>query len=112
MWIMIAGPYSAGEASEATRHERLSAMNRTAYDVFRLGHTPVIGANMALPMIEAAGPTHFDEIMMPISLALAERCDAVLRIDGPSTGADAEVEVIRGLNRPVYRSVAEIPPAT
>jgi hypothetical protein len=29
--------------------------------------------------------------MLPLSLALAERCDACLRIGGPSAGADAEV---------------------
>ena len=30
-------------------------------------------------------------IMMPLSLALAERCDAFLRIGGPSVGADQEM---------------------
>ena len=47
--------------------------------------------------------------MMPLSLALADRCDAVLRIGGDSAGADQEVERIRGRGGAVYRGVDEIP---
>jgi hypothetical protein len=47
--------------------------------------------------------------MMPISLALAGRCDACLRIDGVSTGADQEVERFRHRGKPVYRSLSEVP---
>ena len=109
MWIMIAGPYSAGGADDAMRRERLAEMNRIAYEVFRLGHSPVIGVNMALPVIEAAGEDRFEEIMMPLSLALAERCDAVLRIGGASAGADAEVELVSSRGGVVYRSLSDIP---
>jgi len=48
--------------------------------------------------------------MMPLSLALAEWCDAVLRIGGPSTGADREVALIRAKGGQVLTDVAEIPP--
>jgi hypothetical protein len=111
MWIMIAGPYSSGARTDEERAENLRAMNRVALDVFRRGHVPMIGVNLALPVIEVAGLGSFDELMMPLSLALAERCDAVLRIGGPSAGADQEVERIRARGGAVYGSVGEIPSA-
>jgi hypothetical protein len=74
-----------------------------------MGHVPVIGVNMALPMIEAAGQGSFDELMMPISLALSDRCEAVLRIGGPSRGADQEVERVRARGGFVYRQLSDIP---
>lgn len=110
MWIMVAGPYTTGGADAATRAERLAAMNRAALALFRLGHVPVIGVNMALPVIAAAEGDAFDEVMMPLSLALAGRCDAVLRIGGPSAGADAELDRFAAAGKPVFRSLAEVPP--
>jgi hypothetical protein len=107
MWIMIAGPYSSDGADQATRAERLREMNLAAYEVFRRGHTPVIGVNMALPIIET-GEGSYEELMMPISFALAEKCDAILRIGGPSKGADDEVETIRAKGGAVFRSLEEI----
>ena len=71
----------------------------------------VIGVNMALPIIEAAGAEAFDDVMMPVSLALAERCDAVLRIGGDSAGADREVSLILGRGGRVFQSTDEIPAA-
>jgi molybdopterin biosynthesis enzyme len=47
--------------------------------------------------------------MMPISLAMAERCDAVLRIGGTSVGAEQEVEVFKRKGLPVYYGLDEIP---
>lgn len=111
MWIMISGPYTAGGADPTRRAENLRAMNRAAVEVFRRGHVPVIGVNMALPLIDAAGPGSFDELMMPVSLALTTRCDAVLRIGGPSRGADEEVERFASNGRPIYRDVADVPEA-
>ncbi len=109
MWIMVSGPYTSGGADVERRAANLRAMNDAAVALFRRGHVPVIGVNAALPMIEAAGSASFDEIMMPVSLALAERCDACLRIGGPSTGADEEAELFRRRGLPVYRSVDEVP---
>ncbi|MEM9762523.1 MAG: DUF1937 family protein [Pseudomonadota bacterium] len=113
LWIMVAGPYSAGGAGAAERAANLADMNRVARRLFALGHVPVIGVNMALPVIaagEAEGETDaYGAIMMPLSLALADRCDAVLRIGGASGGADAEVERFEASGKPVYRSLEEIP---
>lgn len=109
MWIMIAGPYTSGARNEADRAANLRAMNVAAYRVFQLGHTPVIGVNMALPVIDAAGAHAHEELMMPISLALAARCDAVLRIGGLSKGADEEVEAIRAKGGKVFTRVEDVP---
>ncbi len=111
MWIMIAGPYSSGAATDKDRAANLRTMNLMAVQVFRRGHIPVIGVNLALPVIEAAGDDAFDEMMMPISLAAAERCDAVLRTGGPSAGADQEVAKFQSRGLPVFRQIDDIPAA-
>jgi hypothetical protein len=113
MWVMVAGPYTAGGADAARRAANLRALNEAAAALHRMGHVPVIGVNMALPMIEAAGGDRaaFDAIMMPLSLALAERCDACLRIGGASAGADAEAARFAARGLPVYRRLGEVPPA-
>jgi hypothetical protein len=46
-----------------------------------------------------------------LSLSLTERCDAVLRIEGVSQGADDEVETFLARGLAVFRSVDEIPNA-
>jgi hypothetical protein len=109
MWIMVSGPYTAGGADAATRAANLRAMNLAALALLRAGHVPIIGVNLALPVIDAAGDASFDEIMMPLSLAAAERCDACLRIGGPSRGADDEVERFRRAGKPVYGALADVP---
>lgn len=106
---MIAGPYRSGSQDPKVWEENLKQMNQFAHAVFLKGHTPVIGVNMALPIIREVGEEHYDALMMPISLALTEVCDAILRIGGPSTGADQEVDEFRKRGRPIYRTLSEIP---
>lgn len=110
---MISGPYTAGGADAATRAANLARMNEVALAVLRRGHVPIIGVNLALPIIEAAGASAdvFDEIMMPLSLAAADRCDGCLRVGGPSRGADDEVARFVAAGKPVWRSIDELPPA-
>jgi len=112
MWIMVAGPYSSNGADAAGRAANLRVLNAAALAVFRLGHVPVIGVNMALPMIEEAGQASYHAIMQPLSLAMAERCDGCLRIGGLSVGADEEVAHFRALGRPVWLTVEAVPRAT
>lgn len=108
---MVVGPYTAGRADVANRADNLMVLNQAAVALFRAGDGPIIGVNMALPMIEAAGGGEpaYHEIMTPVSLALADRCDACLHIGGPSKGADDEAEWFRLAGRPVYRSLADVP---
>jgi hypothetical protein len=109
MWIMVAGPYTSGGAGPALRAANLDAMNRAALALFDRGHVPIIGVNMALPVIAVAGSDQFDRLMMPISLALAERCDACLRIGGASRGADDEVSRFHAAGKPVYFRLEDVP---
>lgn len=111
MWIMIAGPYRSGSTDPAAWAANLDKLNEAAVALFRAGHVPIIGVNMALPMIEATGggDARYAEIMTPLSLALIERCDACLRIGGPSKGADDETKRFEAADRPVYRTLDDVP---
>ena len=111
MWIMIAGPYTSGAKTEEERARNLIALNEAALAVFEKGHVPIVGVNIAMPIIEYAGAGRFNEIMMPVSLAVAERCDACLRIGGKSQGAERELELFRRRGLPVFGNVDEIPEA-
>ena len=94
MMILVAGPYRSGTNDEPALIEaNVAAMTQAALRLFRLGHLPVMGEWFALPLIEAAGSTGvgdaaFDEIFHPVAERVLERCDACLRIGGPSQGAD------------------------
>lgn len=109
MWIMIGGPYTSNAENDAQRQSNLDAMNEAALVVFEMGHVPIIGVNLALPIIHVAGADKFDEIMMPVSLSLADRCDAFLRVGGPSVGADQEMCKFSDRGLPVLMSTSEIP---
>ena len=107
MLIAVAGPYSA-ETTEA-RQQNLDAMNRAAAEVYKLGHVPVIGVNAALPVVEFLAVSGQDryEAIMTISLAVVDKCDAILII-GESPGVNRERDLIRAKGLPVYNSVREV----
>lgn len=105
---MIAGPYRFGAETAEAEAANLRVLNEAAYAVFQKGYLPVIGANMALPVIEVAGEAAYDALMMPISLALAERCDAIMRIGGASDGADSEVAWFAERGLAVYCAVTDV----
>lgn len=111
MWIMVGGPYTSGARDENERQRNLDVMNRAALTIFGKGHVPIIGVNLALPIIEVAGHDRFDEIMMPISLAVANRCDAFFRVGGPSLGADQECDQFRARGLPVFYNLDDVPKA-
>lgn len=114
MWIMIAGPYRSGSTDPAVWLANLDKLNEAAVALLRAGHVPIIGVNMALPMIAAmgGGDAAYREIMNPVSLSLIDRCDACLRIGGPSQGADDEVRRFEAAGRPVYRALGQVPAAS
>jgi hypothetical protein len=84
--------------------------------LFRLGHLPVMGEWYALPLIEHAGSKRigddiFNEIFHPISRRLVAKCDACLRIGGPSTGADEMVALARSHGKQVFFALSDVPRA-
>ena len=109
MLIAVAGPYSADTAEQ--HQQNLDLMNDAAIGVLKLGHIPVIGVNAALPVIERLGPhANRYETIMAISLALVDKCDAILII-GESAGVDRERDLIQSKGLPVYWNVNDIPTA-
>ncbi len=109
MLIIVAGPYSASTAEQ--RQKNLDAMNAAAAIVLDKGHIPVIGMNAALPVVEQAKPAEPYQAIMNISLALAEKCDAILMI-GESPGANMEREIFRRKGLPIYNDLKDIPDAS
>ena len=115
--ILIAGPYRSGTNDDPALIARnVAAMTDMALNVFRAGHIPVLGEWFALPLIEHAGSTGigdpvFDEIFHPIARRLVARCDACLRIGGPSKGADDMVAIARSAGNRVFHRLEDIPTA-
>jgi len=114
MMVLVAGPYRSGTGDDPARlAANVATMNAAALDVFRAGHLPVTGEALALPLIELAGSERvgdpvFDEIFHPIARRLLARCDAVLRVGGPSAGADEMVAIARERGKPVFAAVDEL----
>lgn len=92
----------------------VDAMDDMALQVFRRGHLPVLGEWFALPLLRHAGSKKigdavFDEIFHPVARELIGKCDAVLRIGGPSNGADDMVATGRRLGKAIFNALDEIP---
>jgi len=114
MMILIAGPYRSGTNDDPVLIQKnVAEMESYALALFRAGHIPMLGEWLALPLVHLAGSKKigdeaFNEIFHPIATRLLEKCDAVLRVGGPSAGADEMVRVGRALGLKVYSSPAEI----
>ncbi|MGA7401258.1 MAG: DUF4406 domain-containing protein [Candidatus Sulfotelmatobacter sp.] len=117
MMILIAGPYRSGTNDDPSLiRKNVQDMESYAVPIFRAGHIPVLGEWLALPLAELAGSRKigdeaFNEIFHPIAIRLLEKCDAVLRVGGPSAGADEMVRVGRSLGLKIYTAPSEIPKA-
>ena len=115
MMILVAGPYRSGTNDDpALIAANVQAMTNTALELYRMGHLPVLGEWYALPLIEAAGSKQtgdaiFNEIFHPIAIRLIGHCDAVLRIGGPSAGADEMVKTGLAKGKTIFYDKAEIP---
>ena len=111
---MVAGPYRSNTGDDPAKiANNLHVMNVASLELFRLGHIPVTGEALALPLIAVAGAKEigdeiFNEIFHPIARRLIERVDAVLRVGGPSTGADEMVTLARSAGKLVYMAIDEI----
>jgi len=117
MMILIAGPYRSGTNDDPVLMQKnVKQMESYALPIFRAGHIPIVGEWLALPLVDMAGSKKigdnaFNEIFHPIATRLLEKCDAVLRVGGPSAGADEMVRVGRSLGLQIYTDLGEIPAA-
>ena len=114
LMILVAGPYRSGTDGDPARiAANVEAMTAISLELYRRGHLPVLGEWFALPLIEQAERSGdrdaFAEIFHPIAERLLERCDACLRIGGPSEGADLMVATARRLGKTVFRDIGEVP---
>ena len=121
LMILVAGPYRSGTGDDPDRIQaNVDAMTRVSLELYRRGHLPVMGEWFALPLIEEAEraarggafPGNVDpyaEIFHPVAERVLARCDACLRIGGPSDGADRMVATARRLGKTVFTDLAEIP---
>ncbi|MFJ9388448.1 DUF4406 domain-containing protein [Nocardioides sp. NPDC101246] len=112
--ILIAGPYRSGtDGDPEAMAANLARLEAAAWPIFAAGHIPMIGEWVALPVLSSAGagPTDplAEEVLYPTAERLLQRCDAVLRLPGASTGADQDVAIAESRGLPVYYDVAEIP---
>ena len=100
MRIFISAPYTKGDVAI-----NVYRVIQVANELLKMGHTPYI------PHL-----THFWHIISPhpwqtwlrIDLEFLTCCEAVLRLDGDSIGADMEVEKALELGIPVYYNIEEI----
>ena len=115
MLILVAGPYRSGTNDDPVlMRKNVEDMESYALPIFRAGHIPVLGEWLALPLVALGGSPNvgdkvFDEVFHPISLRLLDKCDGVLRVGGPSAGADEMVRVGRDLGLRIYTKLTDIP---
>ncbi|BAV06413.1 phosphoglycerate kinase [Filimonas lacunae] len=117
MLILIAGPYRSGtNDNPELMKKNLEKLESVALPLFRKGHVPFIGEWIALPLIHLAGSQQpgdkaWEEIQYPVAHRMLEKCDAILRLEGASKGADEDVKVAKERGLPIYYSLDEVPDA-
>ena len=115
--VLVAGPYRSGTDGDPAKIRRnLQRLERHAFGVFNAGHIPLIGEWVALPLAEQAGSKEVgdaisEQYLYPVAGRLREWCDAVLRIEGASKGADEVVRIARERGLPVYFRLEDVPVA-
>ncbi len=115
MTILVAGPYRSGTGDDPDKlAANVRAMEAYALPLFRAGHLPIVGEWLALPLVALAGSRKvgdapFDEIFHPIAERLVERCHGILRVGGPSQGADLMVDIARKRGLRVFGRLCEVP---
>lgn len=113
--ILIAGPYRSGtNGNSLLIAQNLDRLESFALSIYKAGHIPMIGEWVALPLMKQAGSVKLgDEIseqyLYPVASRLLERCDAVLRIEGESRGADEDVRIARERGLQVYSRIEDVP---
>lgn len=117
MLILVAGPYRSGTNDDPQlMRQNLSKLEAAALPLFRLGHIPIIGEWVALPLLLVAGSKKpgdelYEEILYPVAHRLLFKCDAVLRLAGASKGADEDVRIAKERGLKIYYQLEDVPHA-
>ena len=101
MLIYIASPYSLGDQSLNVRRQ-IEAADK----LLEMGHIPLLPCLSHLWQL--ISPKPYDE-WLRIGIAWLDYCDALLRLDGESKGADREVNYAYKLGLKIYFSLEDIP---
>jgi hypothetical protein len=115
--VLVAGPYRSGTDGDPEKiRQNLQRLESHALGVYKAGHLPLIGEWVALPLAQQAGSTEVgdaisEQYLYPVAGRLLERCDAVLRIEGESKGADEDVRIAKERGLPVYFRLQDVPVA-
>ncbi len=115
MLIMIAGPYRSGTNNDPELvKQNMDRLEAVSLPIFQKGHIPMIGEWVANPLLKLAGSKEigdeiFTEIQYPTAHRLLTKCDAILRIEGKSKGADQDVTIAKKLGLKIYYKVEDIP---
>jgi len=115
LMILVAGPYRSGTNDDPEKIQaNVRHMTTVSLELFRKGHLPVMGEWFALPLIEEAGSKRigdeiFNAIFHPIAVQLIDHCDAVLRIGGPSSGADEMIKAGKEKGKFIFLNKDDIP---
>jgi hypothetical protein len=115
MLILIAGPYRSGtNDNPELMAQNLARLEAAALPLFKLGHIPMIGEWVALPLLHQAGEPKpgeaaYEEILYPTAKRLLTKCDAVLRLEGASKGADEDVRIAKERGLKIYYHLEDVP---
>jgi hypothetical protein len=115
MLILIAGAYRSGTNDDPEKmKQNLSRLEEAALPLFRMGHIPMIGEWVALPLLKIAGSVKpgdkaYNEILYPVAKRLLTKCDAVLRLEGESKGADEDVRIAKERGLKIFYNIEDIP---
>ena len=113
--ILVAGPYRSGTNNDPQLiAKNLDRLEQFSLQIYKAGHIPLIGEWVALPIAKQAGSSHLgdaisEQFLYPVANRLIQRCDAVLRIEGASKGADEDVRLARRRGLPIYFDIEEVP---
>lgn len=100
--VYVAGPYSSPDPV-ANTHETVHRASEMIDD----GKVTPVVPHLTL-LWHLVAPRTDVEFWYAYDLAILARCDAVLRLDGASTGADREVAFAEEIGKPVFTSKAEL----
>ncbi len=116
--ILIAGPYRSGTNDDPTKMAaNLKHLESVSWSLFQSGYVPMISEWVALPIWRVAGgqtvgDALYEQILHPTAGRLLQLCDAVLRLEGASKGADNDVKLAQERGIPVYYNLNEVPSHT
>jgi hypothetical protein len=114
MKILVAGPYRCGTNDDPQlKKVNFRKLEAAALNLFRLGHIPVIGEWIAWPVTELTGMINPGSLpeeikLFPITQCQLSKCDAVLRLSGPSEKADADVKFASEIGLKIFYRLEEI----